>query len=100
MGSLCVGQRELRGWIAFHLAQQLVQLIPDRAFALDKLSEIQNHLRLAFGVWRCATLFFAVAVEFEFSAAHFARIQMTHQTAEALGRTDAQGIDRFELFDL
>lgn len=39
-------------------------------------------------------------MEFEFSAAHFARIQMTHQAAEALGRPYPQGIDRFELLDL
>jgi hypothetical protein len=53
---------------------------------------------LAFGDLR--RLSFAVAVEFEFSAAHFARIQMTHQAAEALGRPYPQGIDRFELLDL
>jgi hypothetical protein len=41
--------------------------------------------RSAFGAWRLVfgvrRLSFSVVAEFEFSAAHFARVQMTHQAS-------------------
>jgi hypothetical protein len=56
------------------------------------------------GVWRSTfgvrRLSFSVGAEFEFSAAHFARIQMTHQASQALTSPLAYGIYRFELLDL